>query len=57
MLNTFSGWLFNLLLLGGIVAIALLGYHTFVGPVLYDPIIPVVALGLAALVGLFWPKL
>jgi hypothetical protein len=57
MLNTFSGWLFNLLLLGGIVGVALLGYHTFVGPVLYDPIISVVVLGLAALVAVFWPKL
>ena len=57
MLNTFSGWLFNVLLLGGIIGIAMLGYHTFVGPVLYDPIIPMVALGAGALVALFWPKL
>jgi hypothetical protein len=57
MLNTFSGWLFNVLLWGGIIGISLLGYHTFVGPVLYDPIIPVVALGAGALVALFWPKL
>ena len=57
MLNTFSGWLFNVLLLGGTIGISLLGYHTFVGPVLYDPIIPVVALGAGALVALFWPKL
>jgi hypothetical protein len=57
MLNTFSGWLFNVLLFGGIIGIALLGYHTFVGPVLYDPIIPIVALGAAVLIALFWPKL
>jgi hypothetical protein len=53
MLNTFSGWLFNVLLLG---ALAGLCYHTFAAPILYDALVPLVALGVVAVVALFWPK-
>ena len=56
MLNTFSGG-FQCPAVGRDHCIAMLCYHTFVGPVLYDPIIPMVALGAGALVALFWPKL
>jgi hypothetical protein len=56
MLNTFSGWLFNVLLLGAIVAVAGLCYHTFAAPILYNGMVSLVALGVVAVVALFWPK-
>jgi hypothetical protein len=57
MLNTFPGWLFNLLLWGGIVAIAGLLYHTFVSPILHESMVALVALAVIAVLSLFWPKL
>ena len=56
MLNTFSGWLFNVLLLGAIAAVAGLCYHTFAAPILHDALAPLVALGVVAVMALFWPK-
>jgi hypothetical protein len=56
MLNTFSGWLFNVLLLSAIVAVAGLFYHTFAAPILYDALLPLIALGVVAVIALFWPK-
>ena len=56
MLNTFSGWLFNVLLLGAIIAVAGLCYHTFAAPILYDGLVPLVALGVVAVIAVFWPK-
>ena len=55
MLNTFSGWLFNVLLLGALAAVAGLCY-TFAAPILYDALVPLVALGVVAVVALFCPK-
>ncbi len=56
MLNTFSGWLFNILLLGAVVAVAGLCYHTFAAPILYNGLVPLTALGVVAVIALFWPK-
>jgi len=56
MLNTFSGWLFNVLVWGAIVAVAALCYHTFAAPILDNGMMALVALGAVALISLFWPK-
>ena len=56
MLNTFSGWLFNILLWGAIVAVAALFYHTFSAPVLDNGMNALIALGVIAVISLFWPK-
>jgi hypothetical protein len=56
MLNTFSGWLFNVMLWGGIIAVAMLVYHTFVAPILHDGLVALVALAVIAVLSLFWPK-
>jgi hypothetical protein len=56
MLNTFSGWLFNVLLLGAIAAVVGLCYHTFAAPILYNGLVPLIALGVVAVIALFWPK-
>ena len=56
MLNTFSGWLFNVLLLGAIAAVAGLCYHTFAAPILDNGLVAVVGLGVVAVLALFWPK-
>jgi hypothetical protein len=56
MLNTFSGWLFNILLWGAIVAVAALFYHTFAAPVLDNGMNALIALGVIAVISLFWPK-
>lgn len=56
MLNSFSGWLFNVLLWGAIVAVAALCYHTFGAPILDNGMAALIALGVVAVVALFWPK-
>ena len=56
MLNTFSGWLFNILLGGAIVAVAILCYHTFAAPILDNGLVALVGLGVVAVIALFWPK-
>lgn len=57
MLNTFSSWLFNVLLWGGIIGFAILFYHTFVSPILYDGLVALIALAIVLVLSLFWPKL
>ena len=56
MLNTFSGWLFNILLWGAIVTFAILCYHTFAAPILDNSMNALIALGVVAVISLFWPK-
>ena len=56
MLNTFSGWLFNVLLLGAVAAVAGLCYHTFAAPILHDALVPLIALAVVTVIALFWPK-
>jgi len=60
MLNTFSGWLFNLILWGSIISLALLLYETFVsrGFLANDINTINAAIGAAviAVLSLFWPK-
>jgi hypothetical protein len=55
MQNTFADWLFNVLLLGGIVGILVLGFHVFAAPIL-GALTTLVALGLVLVVSVFWPK-
>ncbi|MBX9590036.1 MAG: hypothetical protein K2X43_12075 [Hyphomonadaceae bacterium] len=56
MLNTFSDWLFNVLIWGAIVVGIALGYHTFVAPILDNGVAVLVGLGVVLVVSLFWPK-
>jgi hypothetical protein len=56
MLNTFSGWLFNILLLSAIAAVVGLCYHTFAAPILYNGLVPLIVLAVVAVIALFWPK-
>lgn len=57
MLNSFSGWLFNLMLWGAVVTLVTLLYAAFVTPeVLYNPLNAYIALGVIAAVSLIWPK-
>lgn len=56
MLNSFSSWLFNVLLWGAIVAVAALCYHTFGAPILDNGMAALIALGVVAVIALFWPK-
>jgi hypothetical protein len=55
MLNTFSDWLFNVLVWGAVLALALLSYEVFVSPVL-NGLTALVALVVALVAALFWPK-
>lgn len=56
MLNTFSGWLFNVLLWGSIVAVVALCYHTLAAPILGNGLLALIALAVVAVVSLVWPK-
>jgi len=56
MLNSFSGWLFNVLLLSAIVTVVALGYHTFAAPIIDNGVAALAALGVVAIISLFWPK-
>ena len=55
MQNTFPDWLFNVLLLGGIVGTLLLGVHTLAAPVL-GAMTLLIAAALVLIVSAFWPK-
>jgi hypothetical protein len=55
MLNTFSSWLFNVMLWGAIFALAGLSYQVFVGPIL-SGMSALIALGMILVLSLFWPK-
>lgn len=57
MFNTFSGWLFNVLLWGGVIGLVILSYHTFVAPILYDGFVALMAFLVVAVLSLFWPRL
>lgn len=53
--NALSDWLFNVLFLGGIVALLLLSVHVFVAPIL-GAMTALIALILVVVVSLFWPQ-
>jgi uncharacterized membrane protein YdcZ (DUF606 family) len=55
MQNAFADWLFNVLLLGGIVGILVLAANAFVAPIL-GGMTTLVALVLVLVVAAFWPK-
>jgi len=55
MLNTFSSWLFNLMLWGAIISLAGLSYHVFVNPIV-SGMTALIALGVILVISLFWPK-
>jgi uncharacterized membrane protein YdcZ (DUF606 family) len=55
MQNAFPDWLFNVLFLGGIVGIVVLGFNAFVAPVL-GMLTTLVALVLVLVISAFWPK-
>jgi hypothetical protein len=55
MQNAFPDWLFNVLLLGGIVGVLVLGVNAFVAPIL-EAMTTLIALVLVLVVSAFWPK-
>ncbi len=55
MLNTFSDWLFNVLLWGAVAALVGLSIEVFASPVL-NGLNALVALGVVLVLSLFWPK-
>jgi len=55
MLNTFSSWLFNVMLWGAIIALVALSYHVYVGPVLTG-LNALIGLAVILVISLFWPK-
>jgi hypothetical protein len=55
MMNTVSDWLFNVLLLGGIVTLLVLLVHVYAAPIV-GTITVLAALGLVVVLSAFWPK-
>ena len=55
MLNTFSDWLFNVLLWGAVLTLVGLSIEVFVSPIL-NGMTALVALGVTVVLALFWPK-
>ncbi len=55
MQNAFPDWLFNVLLLGGIVGLLVLAFHVFATPIL-GAMTTLVALILVLVVSAFWPR-
>jgi hypothetical protein len=55
MMNTVSDWLFNVLLLGGIVALLVLLVHVYAAPIV-GAVTMLAALGLVVVLSAFWPK-
>jgi len=55
MLNSFSSWLFNVMLWGAVIALVALSYHAFVGPVLTG-LNALIGLGVILVISLIWPK-
>lgn len=55
MLNTFSSWLFNVMLWGAVFALVALSYQVFVGPILTG-LTALVGLAVILVLSLFWPK-
>ena len=60
MVNTFSDWLFNVILWGAIVALVVLVYETFLARGFLmsqvDLIKAGISFGVVVLVSIFWPK-
>jgi hypothetical protein len=55
MQNAFADWLFNVLLLGGIIGILVLAFHVFAAPIL-GVLSTLIALVLVLVISAFWPK-
>ena len=56
MVNGFSGWLFNVMLWGGVLATAVLLYETMAPGLLANPITSLAGAGAVAVLSLLWPK-
>jgi hypothetical protein len=54
MVNTFSDWLFNVMLWGAVVALVVLSFNAFVAPIL-GAVTAIVALVLVVVLSMFWP--
>lgn len=54
-LNSFSSWLFNVMLWGGIFALLGLSYQVFVQPIITG-LSATIALVVILVLSLFWPK-
>lgn len=54
-LNSFSSWLFNVMLWGGIFALVGLSYQVFVQPIITG-LSATIALVVILVLSLFWPK-
>jgi hypothetical protein len=55
MLNTFSDWLFNVLVWGAVITLAGLTIEVFVSPII-NGVTALVALIVVLVAALFWPK-
>jgi hypothetical protein len=55
MLNTFSDWLFNVMLWGAVLALIGLSFEVFVSPIV-NGWTALAALAVALVASLFWPK-
>ena len=55
MLNTFSSWLFNVMLWGAILSLGALSYQVYVGPIITG-MNALIGLGAILVISLFWPK-
>jgi hypothetical protein len=55
MQNSIADWLFNVMLLGGIVALLVLTFHVFVAPII-GAVSVLAALILVVVVAVFWPQ-
>jgi len=55
MLNSFSSWLFNVMLWGAVITLGALSYHVYVGPVLTG-LNALIGLGAVLVLSLVWPK-
>jgi hypothetical protein len=55
MQNAFPDWLFNMLFVGGIVGILVLGFNALVAPIL-GGLTVLIALIVVMVVSTFWPK-
>jgi hypothetical protein len=56
MVNPFASWLFNLMFWGAIITLAVLLYATYTSPSFIDGMNALIALGVVAVLSLFWPK-
>ena len=56
MLNTFSSWLFNLMLWGAIISLVALSFQVYTGNLILTGMNALIALGAIVVISLFWPK-